>query len=82
MLISCSRLNNKATMADITKQYLTTSQVAKQYNVDLRTVSRWIRSGLFPNAVKAHEGLRAPYLIPLADVEAFQRPKLGPHPKK
>jgi hypothetical protein len=68
-------------MTDITKQYLTTNQVAQKYNVEVRTVSRWIRAGLFPNAVKAYEGLRAPYLIPLADVEAFQRPQMGPIPK-
>jgi predicted site-specific integrase-resolvase len=54
------------------QHFLTSSQVAEQFGVDTRTVSRWIARGKFPNAEKAHEGLRAPYLIPISDVQALK----------
>lgn len=57
------------------QQYLTSSQVAEEFGVDTRTVARWIKRGLLPNAEKAYEGLRAPYLIPVADVEALRKEK-------
>jgi transcriptional regulator with XRE-family HTH domain len=59
------------------EKHLTTTQVAQEFGVDMRTVSRWIREGQLPNAFKAYEGLRAPYLIPLSDVLALQATKQG-----
>ena len=55
------------------QQYVTTAQVAEEFGVDMRTVSRWVREGRLPNAFKAYEGLRAPYLIPVSDVEAIRK---------
>lgn len=49
--------------------FLPVAAVAKLLGRDVRTVHRWIEHGKLP-AVKAHEGLRAPYLIARADAQA------------
>ena len=49
------------------KQFYTTKEVADMLGVHVRTVQYWLKNGKFPNAVKAFEGLRAPYLIPYGD---------------
>jgi len=51
----------------------TVAEVAEIFNVTTRTVTNWIRSGVFPNAFQAYSGLRAPYLIPVSDVEALKK---------
>lgn len=55
------------------QHFLTASQVAEEFGVDTRTISRWIERGLLPNAEKAYKGLRAPYLIPVSDVDALKK---------
>jgi hypothetical protein len=50
----------------------TVAQTAQHFGVHVRTIARWIEEGRFPNAFQAFEGLRAPYLIPLSDIEALE----------
>ena len=54
-------------------------EVAEIFGVTTRTVTNWIKDGVFPNAFKAYTGLRAPYLIPVSDIEA-EKEKRNPAP--
>jgi len=54
------------------KQY-STAKVAQRYQVDPRTVRRWIDAGYFPNALKLSPAQRSDWRIPASDVEAFDR---------
>lgn len=50
------------------KQFYTTKEAAEILGVPLRTVQYWLKHGRFPNAFKAFEGTRAPYLITHGDI--------------
>lgn len=52
---------------------LEVNEVAEMLGVNPRSVQRWARRGLFPNAKRKGLGPRSPFLIPLADVEQFER---------
>lgn len=66
-------------MPDPKIEFLTSAQVAARRGVTKRTVSRWILSGAFPNARKLGDWPNAPYMIPLADLIAYEK-KLGRSP--
>lgn len=61
-------------MAD---QFLTTKEVGEHYGVTNKTVTRWCARGLFEGAFRAGRGRRAPWLIPLRDLEGFEPPQPG-----
>ena len=48
-------------------------EVAKRYNVNQRTVQRWIDSGLFPGATKKNPlGKNSPYEIPQSAIDHYE----------
>lgn len=50
------------------------SEVAKQFNVSLRTVNRWIEAGYFSGAFRRNpRAANSTYLIPVDSVEKFKR---------
>jgi len=53
-------------------KFYSTSHAAKIFNVEDRTIRRWIKEGKFPNAIKTGEGT-APWLIPAEDVAELQK---------
>jgi hypothetical protein len=55
---------------DIPSQPITAAQAARILSTDVRTVHRLILRGKL-TGVKAHSGLRAPYLIARAEVETL-----------
>jgi excisionase family DNA binding protein len=56
---------------------LSVSDVADKLKVDETTVRLWCRQGRFPNARQIGRG----WIIPVSDVEGFQRPEMGRPPK-
>jgi len=61
----------------MTKNELTTSQVAERLGVGKSTVNLWCRRGLFPRA-RAEETPRGPvWLIPESDLTNFVPPAMG-----
>ena len=60
--------------------WLTVKQVAARLGAAIPTVTLWLRQGRFPNAIAAGAGRRKVWLVPEADVDAFQRPTPG-YPK-
>lgn len=56
-------------MPNIPQEPMTVAEAAVLLHCDVRTIHRMIARGEL-TAVKAHSGLRAPYLIARADVEA------------
>jgi excisionase family DNA binding protein len=53
------------------KAYLNASEVAKLLNVDRATVSRWLKRGLIPNAVRVMD--KQQWRIPLSSYEELVR---------
>lgn len=51
---------------------MTTREVAARFEVDPRTIQRWLLRGRFPNAFRVYDGVRSPWLIPEEDVTALQ----------
>lgn len=61
--------------------YETAKSAAHRRNVNLVTVTQWIRNGLIPaiavkNGIKPDEDVSL-YLLKIEDVDAFVPPKLG-----
>lgn len=55
---------------------LTAQQIADRWGISKRTVIRMIHQGEFPNARQlANLGPRAPFVVPLSDVEALEKEK-------
>jgi len=55
-----------------------TRQVADRLQVTPQSVTRWIREGKFLNAVKVNPTAgNSPYIIPLSDIEQFERRRDG-----
>ena len=60
------------TNGGIVKGYLRTAEVAKRFDVDSRTILRWVKDGCFPGAIKKNPHARnSPILIPEKAVEDF-----------
>lgn len=54
------------------KGYLKTADVAKRFDVNQRTILRWIKDGCFPGAIKKNpRSKNSPILIPEQSVEQF-----------
>jgi excisionase family DNA binding protein len=53
------------------KAYLNASEVAKLLNVDRATVSRWLKRGLIPNAIRVVD--KQQWRIPLSAYEDLVR---------
>lgn len=58
---------------------LTSAQVAARLRVTMRTVTRLVQRGEFPNAYKLGDYPNAPLAIPEADVIAYEK-KLASSP--
>ena len=57
---------------DNVKGYLKTADVAKRFDVNQRTILRWIKDGCFPGAIKKNpRSKNSPILIPEQSVEQF-----------
>ena len=52
---------------------MTVSQVAELFEVNVTTVHDWLAAGKFPGAFKIEDKRTAPYLIPIAEVEAYKK---------
>ena len=59
------------------KTMLTTQEAAERLSVAYQTIMAWIYAGKFPNAQKEETPRGIYYLIPLADVNSFEKPKRG-----
>lgn len=56
------------------KGYLKTTEVAKRFDVDPRTILRWIKSGCFPGAIKLNPYAKnSPLMIPEESVKEFEQ---------
>lgn len=59
------------------KGYLTTAEVARRFDVDPRTILRWVRSGCFPGTIKKNPRAKnSPIFIPEQSVESFAQAQL------
>lgn len=65
----------------IVKGYLRTAEVAKRFDVNSRTILRWVKDGYFPGAIKQNpHASNSPILIPEQAVEDFaQKQVLEPN---
>jgi len=59
------------------KTMLTTQEAADHLGVAYQTIMAWVYQGKFPNAQKEETPRGIYYLIPLADLNDFERPKRG-----
>ncbi len=59
------------------KRMLTTQEAADHLGVAYQTIMAWVYQGKFPNAQKEETPRGIYYLIPLADLNGFERPKRG-----
>ena len=51
---------------------LTVPEVAERLGVSERTIRHWIGQGHFPGARRSGPNRRSPFIIPVADIEAFE----------
>ena len=59
------------------KGYLTTAEVARRFDVDPRTILRWVRAGCFPGTIKKNPRARNSHIvIPEQSVETFAQAQL------
>lgn len=59
------------------KGYLTTAEVARRFDVDPRTILRWVRAGCFPGTIKKNPRAKnSPIVIPEQSVETFAQAQL------
>ncbi len=58
------------------------AEVAAMMGVSSRAVRQWCARGLFPHAERIGESRRTTWVIPVADLDGFQRPKKTGRPKK
>jgi len=58
----------------MTNGYLRTAEAAERLQVSPRTITRWIDKDYFPGAFKINPEVdNAPFLIPVSDIEEFER---------
>jgi hypothetical protein len=56
-----------------TDEFITSSEAARRLNVSPRTITRWVRQGLFSGAFPLNpHAEKSPYLIPVSAIEAFE----------
>ena len=55
----------------MTEQYTTVEEIAKRLSVHPESVRRWLRAGMFANAIKLPDGRE--WRIPERDIKAFLR---------
>lgn len=60
---------------------LTTSKAAERLKVSQPTVKLWCRQGKFPNAELVETPRGPVWMIPNADLENFEPPRMGRPPK-
>jgi hypothetical protein len=70
------------TFADMSRDELTTSQLAAELNVTPVTARLWCRRGLFPNAYLIDTARGAIWMIPRGDLKGFEPPKKTGRPRK
>jgi excisionase family DNA binding protein len=56
----------------IAEKMLTVPEVAERLGVSERTIRHWIGQGHFPGARRSGPNRRSPFIIPVADIEAFE----------
>lgn len=61
-----------------TLDLLDAAGLAERLQVSRRTALRLLAAGEFPNARQVGRGPRAPFVVPLADVIAYERRKSKP----
>lgn len=76
-------IQNPTQEAILEQPVLTIPQVADRLGVDRSTILRWIQdTEAFPNAFKKNPFLKtSPYVIPVSDVEHFERMQRGQNGK-
>lgn len=64
-------------------EYLSTAEAAERLQVSHATMARWIRLGHFPNARQKNPLLiTSPYIIPIEDIEKFERGETKIEPRE
>jgi transcriptional regulator with XRE-family HTH domain len=72
-MITASQILEYPKKEAILAELFTVVEVAERLNVTPRTITRWIKAGMFPNAHKKNPLLQtSPYVIPLEDLEKFE----------
>jgi predicted site-specific integrase-resolvase len=55
-------------------EFMKASEVAKEFDVSLRTVNRWIKSGYFPGSIRRNpRAYNSTYIVPKEAVEKFKK---------
>jgi len=52
---------------------LSTAHIAKRWGITRRQVQRLAKAGAFPGAFRVGEGITSSWLIPLEDVENYEK---------
>lgn len=56
------------------REHLTTIETASRLGVTPQAITKWIRTGKFPNAQKINPAIKkSPYIIPVSDIEEFEK---------
>jgi hypothetical protein len=66
----------------MSKDDMTTSQIAKKLDVTPQTARMWCRRGLFPNAYSLDEARGVVWYVPPRDLVGFEPPKKTGRPRK
>ncbi len=63
---------------DMLSGYVRTTEAAERLGGSPRTITRWVKSGRFPNAFKVYpDADNSPYMIPVSDIEAIEGKRSG-----
>lgn len=60
---------------------MSVAAVAAEFGASQSTVLNWVRAGRLP-VVVAGGGMRTVYLVRVADLKGFERPKIGAPPRE
>lgn len=62
-------INDINTIENSKEMYLTTEQVAERLNIQIQSITNYLRDGMFPNALKLPPGRKGGWRIPESEVE-------------
>lgn len=60
-------------MTETTEHALNVDQAAERFGVTPRTIRNWINRGDFPNAYRVGLTSKSAHMIPMSDIEAFDK---------
>jgi len=54
-------------------QFMTVSQIAELFEVNVRSVNDWIAANKFPGAFKVPGGSKMPWMVPTSEVKKYKK---------